>query len=198
LLHDARVTSARVVWDPVIACPLTGVRKQLPARAVNIPEADKVERNLFPSPVLYGWMSWAAQRAGDWRCLRPVVYGRWLLVAVLVVHLSGLVWVGLLGVSKLIQTARNAQRSGLRVALDRIPKGKGNCGLCQQTRQAQAQQAQQQLDASSPASWPVVLLAMLPSTDLALLCPDVRSYPPVVVRSWHAMNHAPPLPPPRA
>jgi hypothetical protein len=198
LLHDARVTSARFVWDPVIACPLTGVRKQLPARAVNIPEADKVERNLFPSPVLYGWMSWANQRAGDWRCLRPVLYGRWLLVAVLVVQLSGLVWVGLLGVSKLIQTARNAQRSGLRVALDRIPKGKGNCGMCQQTRQAQAQQTQQQLGASPTVPGPFVLLAILSSTGSALRRPDARSYPPVVLLSWHTVNQTPLVPPPRA
>ncbi len=159
--------------------------------------ADKVERNQLAALVFQGCMSWAAQRAGDWRCLRPVLSGRWLLVAVLVAQLSGLVWVGLLGVSKVIQTARNAQRSGFQVALSRIPKGKGNCGMCQKTSQTQAQQTQQQLGAASTVPGPFVLLAMLPATGSALRRPVARSHPPVVLLSWHTVNQAPPEAPHR-
>jgi len=121
------------------------------------------------------------------------------LVVLLAAQLTGISWLGLLAISKARQTYRNVEQSGLAIALKRIPKGKGNCAMCKKVRLARAQQTRQQHVATQAGcGLPGFSPALLPG-DLFVL-PSLDNNSEFVAASpvWHALEHSPPTPPPRA
>ncbi|MBM3860709.1 MAG: hypothetical protein FJ395_13805 [Verrucomicrobia bacterium] len=124
---------------------------------------------------------------------------RHVLVVLLAAQLAGVTWLGLQAASKARQTCRNATQQGIVAALKRIPKGKGNCAMCKKIRIAKAKQAQEQRG-GMPAGF------VLPGFAPAVLTGDLFAPPPAdnnravtaVLTVWHAREHSPPTPPPRA
>jgi hypothetical protein len=122
-----------------------------------------------------------------------------MVVFLLITQLTGVSWLGLQGISKAIQTNRNAQRNGILVALKQLPHGNGNCGMCRKIRQAKTEQNQQQRIHNTASSWMLVLIpSLLPDTTLPIspLQDDGRTTDALF--AWRARTDAPPVPPPRA
>ena len=67
-----------------------------------------------------------------------------LMIAVLLLQCGGGVWVALYTVSKTYQTYRTAKVAGVLAAIERLPKGKGNCGVCTRVAKAKARDDAQQ------------------------------------------------------
>lgn len=66
------------------------------------------------------------------------------MVAVLLLQCGGGLWVALYAVSKSYQTYRTVQTAGVLAAIERLPKGKGNCGACARVAKAKGRDDAQQ------------------------------------------------------
>lgn len=128
----------------------------------------------------------------------PVKLFRHLVVLLLVAQFTGIPWVGLQGVSKAIQTYRNVRQQGLFLALKQVPKGKGNCGLCQTIRIAQGrQQQQQQMNGATSAWLPALIPALLPTVETVRPLVAGGSVWCVAGVKPPSRSETPPTPPPR-
>jgi len=124
---------------------------------------------------------------------------RHLLVVLLAAQLTGVSWLGLQAVSKTRQTCRNVKQHGLVVALQQIPKGKGNCAMCKKVRAARTQQTQQQnVGTQTGSGLPGLSPALLPHDVFLLPPPDNNNDVIAKLSVWHALEQCPLTPPPRA
>ncbi len=127
--------------------------------------------------------------------LRPFVF---FMVALLLLQCCGGVWVALYAVSKSYQTYRTAKVAGVLAAIERLPKGKGNCSSCSRIAKAKARDDAQQKQTKANLK---ELLSLAFHAERARWVPAVsffsKDYETVSGPFWCGRKDRPPYPPPR-
>ena len=120
------------------------------------------------------------------------------LMLLALLQCGGLHWVGLYTASRAIQNYQTVRSTGWLAAVQRLPKGSGNCGFCQKIQSAktnedkqkgQQQTVMQQLQGSS-----FILDTVKFAVSVQVFHAGRSS---TVLRPWHIRGETPPTPPPR-